>query len=109
MSIHLSIEAGAKTILSIPIATEPFFNRCWKPLAEKHKLKYISAIQQGTELDRDWVVALLLEIKQSSVYLSEEHFPANDMEFFKERLAFIITSLDGFLSRYPGALSGWVG
>ena len=109
MSVHLSIETEQKIELSIPISTEPFFNRCWKPLAEKHKLEYISAIQLGIELDREWVAALLLEIKQIPAYLEAEHFSGDDIAFFRERLTFIISSLDRFLSRHTGALNGWVG
>lgn len=109
MSIILTIENDQNMELSIPISTEPFFNRCWKNVAMKYNLEYILSMQDGLKLDRTTVEYLIAELKQLSIYINIENFAETDVQFSKERLNFIIPKLETFLSENEGSIIGDVG
>lgn len=91
MSVHLSIKTEQNIELSLPVSTEGFFNRCWKELAQKHRLNLIIAMQSGLNLDRELLENLLAEIKELPAYIKAENFATEDKLFFTERFKFIIT------------------
>ncbi|KAA5533742.1 hypothetical protein F0919_14515 [Taibaiella lutea] len=108
MSVHLMLtKTHNGEEINVPIATESFFSRVWRPLAEKHSLFYVVEMQSGYDIEQKELIKITEELKVMQTHVMPSHeLTNNEKEFLSERIAHVLNRLEKE-TQYSD-VKGWV-